>query len=45
MTQGVMESIYRLARTIRWICSKDVNKRKFAIMEKEMCVVMAFFQM
>jgi hypothetical protein len=27
------------------MCSKDVKLKKFAIMEKEMALVMAFFQM
>jgi hypothetical protein len=27
------------------MCSKDVNRKKFAIMEKEMPLVMAFLQM
>ncbi len=36
MTQGVRESIYKLAWIICWICSKDVNRNKFAIMEKKM---------
>ncbi len=45
ITQGVKESIYKLAWIICWICSKDVNKKKFAIVEKEMPLVMVFFQM